>query len=335
MSSPLARRMQSNIETTPVPRCPVCGASGGRPHLRVREHEYDTTTDDWFTLKACGDCGAWFLDPRPSDAALGVIYPPNYYAHSNYPDGRRSLFARLSERLFRARMRPVEAVVPLGPPTRWLEIGCGEGGIFASLQRLYGVRQVMGVDLSAAAVEVCRRKGFAAHVGRFESFAPPGGERFDVVFGSHVIEHVASPRDYVEKCFALLDPGGVCVFITPNKAVWEARLFGRHWGGLHAPRHWTLLDPDSARRLGERAGFAHHATLFSANGVFWSWSLHSLLQERVGRRLADRLFPSDDRMTRPGLANIARVATFSLLDMACVRLLGRSANMMVVLRKPG
>ena len=63
-----------------------------------------------------------------------------------------------------------------------------------------------------------------------------------MIHSSHLIEHVESPSAYLRKTWDLLAPGGLSVFITPNTATWEARAFGRHWGGLHAPRHWALLD---------------------------------------------------------------------------------------------
>ena len=100
-----------------------------------------------------------------------------------------------------------------------------------------------GIDLSPRAVETCRARGFTAHASRFEDYAPGEGETYDVVHSSHVIEHVESPLAYMEKAYELVEPGGLNAFITPNTHTWEARLFGRHWGGLHVPRHWAMLDP--------------------------------------------------------------------------------------------
>jgi len=124
------------------------------------------------------------------------------------------------------------------------------------------------------------------------------------------------------------------VFITPNTATWEAGAFGRHWGGMHAPRHWTLLDEASTLRLAERAGFEHVATSFSTNGTFWTWTCHSLLTGRIPTRVNDALFPSDSRFIRNTLWNVARIGAFSLLDAANVAITRRSSNMLVILRKP-
>ncbi|HWN84715.1 MAG TPA: class I SAM-dependent methyltransferase [Vicinamibacterales bacterium] len=349
----------AGIATEAVPRCPACGSD--RRHLRthITEHEYTTTTTDAFPLMACDGCGAWYLDPRPHVSALGVIYPPDYYAYvrdaleaprdpvvhagstGTRPTGTGSeatppasgLFARLGSALFKRRIRPITKYIELGPATRWLDVGCGSGSVLQSMQDAYGLSGT-GIDLSSKAVEVCRRRGFTAHAVRFEDYVPGDGEAYDLIHSSHLIEHLESPFAYLRKTWDLLAPGGLSVFITPNTATWEAGAFGRHWGGMHAPRHWTLLDEASTLRLAERAGFEHVATSFSTNGTFWTWTCHSLLTGRIPTRVNDALFPSDSRFIRNTLWNVARIGAFSLLDAANVAITRRSSNMLVILRKP-
>lgn len=338
----VARAPTTGIATQAVPRCPAC--ESGRRHVRAQvvEHEYATTTTDSFPLMACDDCGAWYLDPRPHVSALGIIYPPDYYAYvrdaleaSRAPAAAPSgLFARLASALFKRRIRPIAAHIDLNPATRWLDVGCGSGSVLQSMHEAYGLKGT-GIDLSPAAVEICRRRGFAAQAARFEDYVPAEGETYDLIHSSHLIEHVESPAAYLRKTWDLLAPGGLSVFITPNTATWEARAFGRHWGGLHVPRHWTLLDEASVRRLADRIGFDHRATHFSTNGTFWTWTCHSLLHGRIPARVNDAVFPSDFRFVRNSLWNVARIGTFSLLDAANVALTGRSSNMLVILRKAG
>jgi len=308
--------------------------------MRVAEHEYTTTTRDEFPLVVCEDCGAWYLDPRPDASALGIIYPPNYYAYvqdaevqGDETTERRGLFGRLQSWLFKKRIQPIAKFMALGPGKSWLDVGCGNGSVLQSMKEAYGLVGT-GLDLSKEAVLFCRRRGFHAHACRFEDFQPEPGEQYDIVHSSHVIEHVESPYAYLVKTFELLKPGGLSVFITPNTATWEARCFGRHWGGLHAPRHWTMLDPASARQLADRAGFEHLETTFSTNGAFWTWTFHSLLHGRCPAALNDAIFPSDYRFIKSHPWNIARIGLFSCFDAANVVLTGQSSNMLVVLRKP-
>ncbi len=335
-----ARAPASGIATEAVPRCPVCDSDRRHTRHDVVEHEYTTTTDDRFPLMECETCGAWYLDPRPDASTLPIIYPPNYYAyvrdaalHDRGDATGPGLFARLSSFLFTRRIRPIARRLDLGPGKTWLDVGCGSGSGLQSMREAYGMVGT-GVDLSAEAAAFCRRRGFPAFAGRFEDYAPAEGEAYDLIHSSHLIEHVESPYAYLRKTYDLLKPGGLSVFVTPNTATWESRAFGRHWGGLHAPRHWTLLNPASVRTLAARAGFEHVETCFSTNGTFWTWTCHSLLRGRVAPRANDALFPSDYRFIRNTLWNVARIGAFAMLDVANRIATGQSSNMLVILRKP-
>lgn len=335
-----SRAPVAGIATAAVRHCPVCGSD--RRHLRthVTEHEYATTTSDAFPLMACDHCGAWYLDPRPHVSTLGIIYPPDYYAYvrdaleAAKEPAAAGLFTRLGSALFKRRIRPIARYIELRPATRWLDVGCGSGSVLQSMQEAYGLKGT-GIDLSAEAVAICRRRGFAAHAVRFEDYEPGDGETYDLIHSSHLIEHVESPAAYLQKTWDLLAPGGLSVFITPNTSTWEARVFGRYWGGLHAPRHWALLDERSVRRLADRIGFEHLATCYSSNGTFWTWTFHALLKGRIPASLNDAVFPSDFRFVRNTLWNVARIGAFSMLDAVNVALTRRSSNMLVILRKPG
>lgn len=334
------RASTPDIPKQAVPRCPACESGDRRERAIVREHEYDTTTDDPFPLMECAACGAWYLDPRPDVSALDVIYPPNYFAYvleaqadSRSTEQSGGVYAALRSWLYQRRIAPIEAQVPLSPKTRWLDIGCGDGAVLEALRASHGVVG-KGLDLSERSVRICRRLGFEAEAGRFEDYEAGEGERYDVVHSSHVIEHLESPLEYMRKVYELLEPGGVSVFITPSHDTWEAKRFGKHWGGLHVPRHWCVLDTHSAKLLGERAGFEHVLTSFSTNSGFWTFSAHALTQAAFGRRVADALFASDHRVTKSSLWNLARSAAFTGIDVLTLLATRRSANMLVMHRKP-
>lgn len=330
----------STVAKQAVAQCPVCLSEKRRPLYDVREHEYHTTTTDTFPLVACADCGAWFLDPRPAAAALDVIYPPNYYAHiletraeGDLDKAQGGAFYQLATWLFKKRIHPIVKHLDIGPDTNWLDVGCGNGYVLAAMRDAFGLTGV-GLDYDATAVGMAQKRGFEAYVSRFEDFAHPTGTTFDLIHSSHVIEHVESPYDYMRRAYDLLKPGGLNVFITPNTATWEAKRFGRHWGGLHVPRHWSMLDPTSVKVLGEKTGFEHVETCFSTNGTFWTWSFHSFLKGKVPDWLNDAVFPSDQRFVESNAWNVVRIGGFTIVDLLNVIVTGQSSNMLAIYRKP-
>lgn len=106
----------------------------------------------------------------------------------------------------RFHQRIVEVVQPLGPKTI-LDAGCGEGYLSrVLLDHLPGV-EVVGVDLSEAAVEQARLRcpEGTFEVGSVESLRELG-RRFDLVVCSEVLEHVDDPRAVVQTLAALASP---------------------------------------------------------------------------------------------------------------------------------
>jgi len=334
------RPYTSNIAKFDQPRCTVCDSDRRRLLYKIREHEYTTSTDDEFPLMECEDCGAWYLDPRPDVSALDIIYPPNYYSYcleeraEDIQHSNRKLLNRLGNYFIKKRLMPIAKFAEFSPETEWLDVGCGSGAGLETLREAYGM-QATGLDMSESAVALCRARGFDAYTSRFEHFDPPEGKRFDVIYSSHVIEHVASPVEYMQKSYELLNPRGLCACVTPNTSTWEARRFGRYWGGLHAPRHWTMFNERSARRLGERTGFELVSATYSPNGTFWTWTFHSRLQGILPQWLNDAIFPSDQRFINSNLWNISRIGLFTYFDLFNLLVFKQTSNMLLVFRKVG
>lgn len=102
---------------------------------------------------------------------------------------------------------------------RVLDLGCGRG-IFLRLLRDAGIEGI-GVDVAGEAVMQCRTQGFAARqedalaalkrIGR-------AGERFDGIFCSHLIEHLAADQmlELIAEGAESLAPGGRLIVVTPN-----------------------------------------------------------------------------------------------------------------------
>lgn len=64
----------------------------------------------------------------------------------------------------------------------------------------------------------------------------------DVVFSSHVFEHLPDPRSALDLASSLLKPGGRLVIQVPNCDGRNARTHGLAWGPLYGSKHVLSLD---------------------------------------------------------------------------------------------
>lgn len=136
-----------------------------------------------------------------------------------------------------------------------IDVGCGNGQLLEVVQGF--ARSAIGVDMSAAAVEECEKRGVTAEKVDFldHSFA----ERFDTVFMFDVLEHLDHPDHYLEKCREILNPGGALVLKIPtygSRSFMVSRLFpSKAHIFLDAPAHMQFFSSESIVRLLTRLGF--------------------------------------------------------------------------------
>ena len=116
-----------------------------------------------------------------------------------------------------------------------LDLGCGAGHSF----HLLAPRETVGVDLSAEALAGQERE---THVADMRAL-PFDGASFDAVLSVHSIEHVPDARPALAEAARVLRPGGVAVFVTPNRLT-----FGRP-DEIIDPYHFVEYDPDQMRSL--------------------------------------------------------------------------------------
>lgn len=224
--------------TGPEPACPICAAPATEPLANLRGRP----------LVRCRGCGHRFL--HVTDAAtVEVIYNDHYAGFRDDP-----VFEREATRLV-AR----ELVPRVPPPARLLDVGCGNGA-FLAIARSAGYTGV-GVDVSAAAGELCRQRGLDARIGDLRDPRVLGaGERFGVITFWDVVEHLPDPASFLRRAYDLLDREGLVLIKTPRTSAAAVALSARvpRLAGavLQAPSHIQYYRDEDLRRLLVRVGFA-------------------------------------------------------------------------------
>jgi SAM-dependent methyltransferase len=95
------------------------------------------------------------------------------------------------------------------PPGRVLDLGAGVGHSAA----LLAPRESVGVDLDAQALEGQSRETVVADMRQL----PFEDDSFASVLSVHSLEHVPDPETVVAEAARVAQPGGVVVFVTPNR----------------------------------------------------------------------------------------------------------------------
>jgi len=319
-------------------RCNLCNADDYMLLTRGREHEYDNTTDDLFSVVECKSCGLIYLNPRPDISELAVIYPSNYYSYNQKKlrdeANPNSILHKLRYKGFQAKINKSLSLCNVEKkPCAILDVGCGDGHTLDLYAREAQVN-TYGVDFNLSALKLAQENGHTVYAGSFEEADLPTNF-FDLVTATHVIEHVADPRHFLMKTYSLLRPDGILWLETPNIGSIDARWFRqKHWGAYHFPRHWFFFSRNTLVKLAASVGFEPVYIDFAPNAIFWFWTLHSILLEKFphSRRLVDSLLPPVD-FQRDTLANFLRICMFCSVDVAIKRLTGETANMIIAFRK--
>lgn len=166
---------------------------------------------------------------------------------------------------------------------RILDIGCG-GGLLAEPMARLGA-DVVGADAAERNIPVARvhaeQSGLTIDYRHTTAEALAAeGEQFDVVLNMEVVEHVASPIDYLIACRQLLKPGGlqVCSTLNRNPKSYVMAIIGAEHVMRWLPKgthEWSkFITPDELYDLLRQSGMDPvDRKGFVFNPISWSWKL--------------------------------------------------------------
>lgn len=144
------------------------------------------------------------------------------YHEKLYSGFAQSHFARPAVRALRRHLaRRILSATGAGPQTRMLSIGCGIGD--TELLLAPHVRELLGVDLSPAAVRQARQDAERAGAGnaRFMegTLESAAGDGFDVVIAVFFLHHLsdAALAEFPSVLRRVLKPGGVFYSLDPSR----------------------------------------------------------------------------------------------------------------------
>lgn len=217
----------------------------------------------------CNSCALVQQFPLPNDI-------PSLY--KDYPIHiERSGLARIARDIFHAQVyfKPKSE----SGQDRLLDFGCGDGTYLRKIKPHF--KEVCGFEPSETHAALLSNKLGCRIYSQQEKLVQDNAASFDTITAHFVLEHLSDLHATFSLLSKLLKPHGVLHVSVPAIHSWEARLFGRFWHGLDAPRHLVFPDTTHFDQLAHQYGFCapHHSKASFPNTL--AGSISSVLFGRV------------------------------------------------------
>ena len=303
----------------------------------VTEHEYDTT-DFTFKINLCMNCSLVSLYPRLDYTSFETIYPKDYYTNhyimrsNENPCSSKLLkyFYKKNLKSFYTKLKPL--LKNKLNEIKILDIGCGVGNHLDIFKEIFPNSVTSGVEPNEKAAAIAIEKGHNIFIESFEDLKSQSNE-YDLIYSSHVIEHVEDPILFMKKCSVLTKSNGYILIETPNTDCIDFKLFKRGtWGGYHTPRHWYLFNTENFQLLSQKVNLKIDTYKCYCAPIFWSWTAHSLCIKLINRKFADLCFPPV-KIFYGGFQAFVILGFFSVLERLIFFLTKRANCFYILLKK--
>jgi 2-polyprenyl-3-methyl-5-hydroxy-6-metoxy-1,4-benzoquinol methylase len=221
-------------------KCNLCGSEDFA--LLFEGHDCLSFSPLIFKVRQCSRCGLVCLNPRPEN----IIHYYREY-HKRSPEPEKDIFHFLSSN----RVKKIKRFKKRG---RILDIGCGFGNFLFQMSKEGW--EVYGNDISQVACDSARTKFGLKNIYDGELLALNFPENFfDVITLWHVLEHLETPRETLQKIHRILKDDGLLIIESPDFSSPQSIFFKDKWQALELPRHLYHFSPKTLRKLLKSAKF--------------------------------------------------------------------------------
>lgn len=253
------RKLQNKEITNPNSKCPLCKNQGNIDFIG-QDFMFDRTK--YYKYLKCDLCSISYQAPIPNLKQIKSYYPDSY---ENFEDPKKPKFSlaekvRLSfhhnysglikntyvNKIFSLLIPKDKSLIDYVQNGKFLDIGCGNGSRLLKMKKLGW--HVFGVELNTFAYQKCIKNDLNVQNKPLEQ-AVFKKNYFDVIYMSHLIEHLNNPDEIINICSNLLKKGGKLYINTPNNNALGKKIFNKYWFANEVPRHIILYSKKGIKKL--------------------------------------------------------------------------------------
>ncbi len=226
--------------------CPACNAD----------------TPEYFFTKyglkynVCKVCETIYISPRPSLEVLEFFYKGspnyNYWNDHIFPATEATRRKELFEPRAKAITKVIENLIPEADSL--IEIGAAQGYFIDEILKLKRFSKVVAVEATSSLAKTLLKKGVEVIESLAEDIDSDYDNQFDVLVCFEVIEHLFSPKDFLDRCKMLLKDKGILFLTCPNGQGFDNLLLGQE-SSTFDYEHLNYFNPKSIEKLIKNAGF--------------------------------------------------------------------------------
>ena len=223
-----------------IVNCDFCG-SDDTTLIAKQSDKLHNTTEEFFNIVKCGNCGLNYTNPRPDIYEIGNYYSDSYAFHS-VPSKFHQLFSTFVTKVVNSPFSIFVGILPIlasrlipfikpdipdpvleyyegGGEGDFLDIGCGSGntahfwGRKGAILEYQKKVKVSGIEVSGIAREKLNDTG----IEHWDSLnTVPDDRRFGMIRMNWSLEHVHSPSQYFSFMHKHLLQNGRVMISVPN-----------------------------------------------------------------------------------------------------------------------
>ena len=234
------------------------------PHCDSRRSHSEFNLNG-FKHKTCQNCESVYVSPRLKDECLHKLYSDDYYSEM-FTKSMIPVFDKRKQLIGENKYNQIlDFFSANDAQNKVLDIGCGVGEVIDVFND--NGWNCEAIELNSVASEWLIEKGIKVFNDTLDNYQSE--QQFDLIMAWNVVEHVTNPKEFIQKAYDLLRPGGLFVSEVPHgnsMLIDYCRSSGMDpLRILQGEQHIMLYSITAYKELHQMCGFK--STLIQTNGL--------------------------------------------------------------------